>query len=131
MAFIESVNYGKNVEPFLVIPATAAETYVPGETLYMNASGTATKCAGTTKPIYICQEAKTAVEGDVIHATLVNHEQELEVPLSASGTSLKVGNKVTIATDGLRVTATTADGTFEITKINGTATGDTVCGVFR
>lgn len=128
--FRQETNAAKPVEPFYQIPATAAETYVPGETLKINTSGTATKASGTDTPTYICQEAKTAVAGDMILATVVNPLQELEVQLSAAGTSLKIGDKVTIATSGTEVTATTTSGVFMITKIKGTAIGDAVCGFF-
>lgn len=127
--FLEHVNNGRAVEPFVLVPAKSGETFSVGEALYLNA-GFATKASGTTVPQYICQESAVGEEGKMIHCTLVNSKQELEVPLSASGSSLAIGDKVTIATDGLRVTATTTSGIFTITKINGTATGDTVCGYF-
>ena len=129
MAFMESLNTGKAVEPFVVVPATANEVFKPGEAISIS-SGKATKCAATATPAYICQSNKTAGASDTILCTIVNAEQELEVPLSAAGTSLAIGNKVTIGSDGLTVTATTASGVFYITKINGTAVGDTVCGYF-
>ena len=129
--FLEHLNHAKTVEPFVLVVATAGESYEPGEALTIGAAGTVTKCTGTTVPQFICQSKKdAAVAGDVISATLVNPQQQLEAPLSAAGTSLKAGAKVTIGTDGVSVTATTADGVFLITEILGTAVGDKVRGYF-
>lgn len=129
--FLENRNYDKTLEPFVFLIATKGESYVPGEALMIGTAGTATKCSGTSVPQYICQTTlSNAEENAQICATVVNAMQELEVPLSAAGTALKVGNKVTIGTDGLTVTATTTDGVFTITQILGTAVGDKVRGFF-
>ena len=128
--FLQHTNAAKPTEPFFEVPATASESYVPGEALKL-ASGKATKCTGATAPDYICQsKLDGAVDGDVVLVSLVNAQQELEAPLEAAGTSLKIGNKVTVGTDGLSVTATTTDGVFLITQILGTAVGDKVRGYF-
>lgn len=128
--FKEHLNHAKAVEPFVLVGATANEVYVAGEALTIGTAGTVTKCTGANVPQFICQEAKTAAAGDVILVSLVNPQQALEVPLSAAGTALKVGNKVTIATTGTEVTATTTDGVFLISEILGTAVGDSVRGYF-
>lgn len=128
--FLQHTNAAKATEPFYEVPATTGESYVPGEALKI-ASGKATKCTGATVPAYICQsKLDGAVDGDVVLVSLVNAQQELEAPLEAAGTSLKIGNKVTVGTDGLSVTATTTDGVFLITQILGTAVGDKVRGYF-
>ena len=130
--FMEYMNLAKTVEPFLLVAATAAESYVPGEALSIGTGGTVTKCSGATKPAFICQsKMENAAAGDMVCVTLVHPQQILEVPLEASGASLKVGNKVTVGTDGLTVTATTASGVFTITEILGTAIGDCVRGRFE
>ena len=41
-------------------------------------------------------------------------------------TSVKLGDKVTIYTDGLQVTATTTSGVAEVVGMDGTAAGSTV-----
>jgi hypothetical protein len=130
--FLEHLNHAKAVEPFVLVVATAGESYVPGEALVIGAAGTVTKCTGANVPQFICQSKKeNAVAGDVISVTLVNEQQMLEAPLSVAGTSLKVGNKVTVGTDGVSVTATTESGVFLITEILGTAIGDKVRGYFK
>lgn len=129
--FRQHINYKTGSESFLYVPATAAEAYVPGEALSFNAAGTVTKCTGANTPDFVCQEKKTAAAGDFIAVTLVHDQQMLEVPLEAAGTALKVGNKVTVGTDGLTVTATTTSGTFLIQEILGTAAGDLVRGYFK
>ena len=49
------------------------------------------------------------------------------VPVSAAPTSLKVGDKVTVNSDGVQVTATTTNGVATIVSLNGAkAAGDTI-----
>ena len=59
----------------------------------------------------------------------VNPQMELAAELSAAGTALKIGDAVTLAADGMRVTATTTSGVFTVTGFaGGTAAGETVYG---
>lgn len=128
--FKEKRNHAKPVEPFILVPAKAGESYLPGEVLVME-DGAATLCSGATAPQYICQKTlASAKDGDLIDVTLVNEQQELVVELSAGGSALKIGDKVTIGADGLTVTATEG-GDFTITEIHGTEVGDTVAGYFK
>ena len=54
-------------------------------------------------------------------------EKGLYPALSAAGTSLNLGDKVTLhATNGMEVTATTSNGVAEIIDMDGTAEGSTV-----
>lgn len=105
------------------ITANTEVAYKVGDALVIT-SGKAAKATGTTKPTHMCVE--TATGADEISAYIIEPNQEYEVPLSAVGTSLKVGDKVTIHTDAAQVTATTTSGVAEIVAINGTAVGDTV-----
>ena len=104
------------------IPMTAGVQYEAG--LPLTATGAV--ATGTTKPEYICLEKATGVAGGTVAAFRILPQFTFEAQLTAAGTSLKVGNKVTIATGGAGVTATTTDGTAEIVRIDGTAIGDTV-----
>ncbi len=126
MAFKPHQTNDGRVPPFEYLPAGAITPKV-GMALYMNAGNLAI-AAGTTKPTYICMCEKDAAvaAGDIIPVIRVDDGMILSVPLSAAGTSLKLGNKVTIATGGLQVTATTTDGVAEIVGIMGTAVGDEV-----
>ncbi len=51
----------------------------------------------------------------------VNDEQVYEVPVSEEPDGLTVGDKVTVHTDGLQVTATTASGVATIVNLKGAA----------
>ena len=126
MAFKPHQTNDGRVPPFEYLPAGAITPKV-GMALYMNAGNLAI-ASGTTKPTYICMcEKETAVAaGDIIPVIRVDDGMIFAVPLSAAGTSLKLGNKVTLATGGLQVTATTTDGVAEIVGIIGTAVGDEV-----
>ncbi|MCQ2439434.1 MAG: hypothetical protein MJ074_06705 [Oscillospiraceae bacterium] len=101
---------------------TANETVVLGEAL-VTASGKLTKCGATAKPEYI---AVGPSEGGVAPVIKVQDYMTFEAPLSAAGTSLAIGNSVTLHTDGLQVTATTASGVAKIVRMDGTAVGDMV-----
>ena len=111
---------------FEYLPAAAITPKV-GMALVAN-SGNLAVATGTTKPTYISMEGRdgAVTTGDLIPVVRVQPDMIFEVPLSAAGTSLKAGQKVTIATDGLQVTATTTDGVAEIVEILGTAAGDKV-----
>jgi hypothetical protein len=111
--------------PFEYHPTTAAEEYAVGETLKL-ASGALTKASGTDTPVFIAQESATGAAGKKIAVYRIPKTMIFEVPLSADGSALAVGNKVTIASDGLRVTATTASGVAELVELGGTSSGSAV-----
>ena len=112
--------------PLEYLPGKAGESYAPGEALAV-ASGAVTKCGATTAPAYLCAgKLESAAEGTLVPAVRVSRDRSYRAPLSAAGTALKVGDKVTLSADGLGVTATTASGVAEITEIFGTAVGDEV-----
>lgn len=122
-AYRKSSNVG-NAPEIIQVPATTSEAYVIGETLKL-ASGKATKASGTNVPEYICAEQKTAVAGDNVSCYLIEKNQEYETVTSADGT-LVVGSKVTLDSDGLKVTATTTSGVAEVVKAFGTTSGSKV-----
>ena len=47
-----------------------------------------------------------------------------ETTFAAAATSVKLGSKFTLHTDGLQVTGTTASGVAEVVYMDGTAAGD-------
>ncbi len=115
-----------HVPPMEYLPCSAITPKV-GMALYQN-GGNLALAAGTTKPTYISMcSRETAVEsGEQIPVIRVEEGIIFGTELSAAGTSLKLGDKVTIATDGLRVSATTTDGVAEIVGMTGTASGSEV-----
>lgn len=104
------------------LPKTAATTYNVGDALVYGDAGTIVKATGTTKPEFIC----SGVNSDSVIGQVIEEDMEFATVLSAAGTSLKLGNKVTIHTDGAKVTATTTNGVAELVEIHGTASGDEV-----
>ena len=107
-----------------LMPMVAAEVYVTGEALKVSA-GKVTKASGTDKPVYIAGEKKTGTADGVLTVYRVQSTQTWEGVLTEAGTSLKVGDKVNVAADGVDLTATTG-GAAEIVEILGTAAGDKV-----
>ena len=108
------------------LPAGAITPKV-GMALVMN-SGNLAVCSGTTAPQYIsmCEHESALTAGEVIPVIRAGKDVVFETTFSAAATSIKAGAKVTIATDGLQVTATTTDGVAEVVSMDGTAAGSTV-----
>ncbi len=107
-------------------PTTTSETYKVGETLKLSSAGKLTKASGTDVPEFVSLADYVAPASNAkdIPVVEINAGQIYAAPLQASGASLKAGDKVTIHTDGLQITATTTSGVAEIVKLNGTSVGD-------
>lgn len=87
--------------------------------------GNLTTATGTTVPTYIsmCEKDSACTAGDIIPVIRVNKDMVFETTFSAAATSVKIGSKVTINTDGAQVTGTTTDGVAEVVYMDGTASG--------
>lgn len=109
------------------LDVTTAEAVSEGEALVLT-SGKLTKCGATVAPQFIAMASLAAdAEKRTIAVCRVEKNQVYEVPVSAAPTSLNVGDKVTLNTDGLQVTATTTSGVVTIVSLNGAAAaGDKV-----
>ena len=83
---------------------------------------------GTTKPRYICMcEKDSAVtSGDLLPVIRVTADISFRTTCSASFADRKIGDKVTLASNGLQVTATTTSGVATVAEIEGTASGSGV-----
>ena len=125
MFLIHSIDDGHDA-PLAYLPAGAITPKV-GLALTQS-SGLLAVASGTTKPSYICmtQRAAAVTSGTVIPVIRVGGDMIFETVFSASASSIKLGDKVTIASDGLRVTATTTSGVAEVVGMDGTASGSTV-----
>lgn len=84
--------------------------------------------AGTIVPTYVSMIEKTEVctAGDIIPVMRVLPDMVFETIISETAEAVKLGDKVTIHTDGLQVTATTAGGVAEVVAMEGTEAGTTV-----
>ena len=124
MAFIpHTLNEGGH-PPFEYLPASAM-TVELGMALDF-ASGKLTKASGTTVPKYFSLTSKVCEANEIIPVQKLEHGVDYETTASAAIADTLVGAKVTIATDGLRVTATTTDGIAQIVSVGGNAAGDKV-----
>ena len=83
---------------------------------------------GAVRPSYICmtQKSSAVTSGTRIPVMRITPDIVFETVFSASNSAIKPGDKVTIASDGLRVTATTASGVAEVISKDGSAAGDKV-----
>lgn len=80
---------------------------------------------GATAPTYIsmCEKDGKCTAGDIIPVIRVGKDMILETTFAAAATSIKLGDKVTLHTDGLQVTDTTTNGVAEVVYMDGTAIG--------
>lgn len=90
----------------------------PGMALTL-AAGKLTACSGANVPTHVSMGI--AKNGERCAVCAVAHDQLYEVEVSAAPTSLTEGDKVTIGTDSLTVTATKTDGVATIVALNGAA----------
>ena len=105
------------------LPAGAITPKV-GMALVMS-SGQLALATGANAPTYIsmCERESACTAGDIIPIIRVNHDMIFETEFSAAATSVKLGSKVTLNTDALKVTATTTSGVAEVVYMDGTASG--------
>ena len=122
---IHSVDDGRNV-PIEYLPASAI-TPKMGMALTQT-GGMLAVASGTTAPSYVCMcESESAcAAGDIIPVLRVGHDIIWETIAQAAMTSVKLGDKVTLHTDGLQVTATTTSGVAEVVYKDGDAAGSMV-----
>lgn len=99
-----------------------------GMAMVLGTGGTLAIASGTTVPTHICMEERSAActAGELIHVIQVEPDITFAAPLTAAGTALTVGSKVTVAADGLGITATTTGGTARIEQLRGTEVDDIV-----
>lgn len=89
-------------------------------------SGKLAIATGTTAPTYIsmCERETACTDGEVIPVLRVLPDMVFETTFSASASSVKLGDKVTLhASSGLEVTATTTSGVAEVVYMDGTTSG--------
>lgn len=91
-------------------------------------SGLLAVAASTTRPTYLCMmESDAAVaSGTKIPVIPVDNTALYDTTNSASFASINVGDKVTITSGGLQVTATKDSGVAEVVYIDGTAVGSRI-----
>lgn len=114
-------------------PATEAIEYVTAGgtiglgTLLAYSSGKVVATASA--PEYV--SLGNASANEIVAVKRIYEDEIYETTLSAAGTALNLGDKVTVSSDGTQATATTASGIFEIIAMDGTAVGSKVRGLFR
>ena len=126
MAFyIQQVDGGRN-PGHEYLPAGAILPKV-GMALTMS-GGKLAIASGTTAPSYVSmiERAEALTDGDVIPVMRVLPDMMFETTFQAAAAAIHPGDKVTLHTDGLQVTATTTGGVAEVVSMDGTAAGSAV-----
>lgn len=132
MAFERISGLGTNPAPIEYFLMTDSEAVTLGEAL-VQTSGRLTKCGATATPEFIALKTQAAEATAVtpLPVERVLETTEYEVNSMATVASTLVGNKVTLHTDGLLITATTSSGVFEISQTDGATTTSHCRGYFR
>lgn len=118
---IAKMHTGKQ-RPMEYYEITADEEVKMGEALVLS-DGKLTKASNVVEFISLADGVNKTIP-----VVRVMEEDEFETEFSVDGSAIKVGDKVTLAGDGLKVTATKENGIFTVvTKIDNTK----VVGMFR
>jgi len=114
---------GGRVPGIEYLPASAITPKVGMALVQTN--GQLALATGANAPTYIsmCEKDSACTAGEIIPVIRVGKDMILETTFAAAATSVKLGSKVTLHTDGLQVTATTTNGVAEIVYMDGTASG--------
>lgn len=115
-----------NTPPIVYMQPTDSETYQVGEALKL-ASGKVTLCSGAVAPSHVC--VGPIDDNGVVPCVEVQKYMEFETTLGvapADSATVGVGDKVTLHTDGMQVTATKTSGVAEVTGIDGQTVGSRV-----
>ncbi|MEG2938659.1 MAG: hypothetical protein RR829_00380 [Oscillospiraceae bacterium] len=102
-----------SAEPMVQLPMTAAVGYKVGQGLVIT-NGAAALVGASAAPTHICVCEAAGAAGGFVSAIELQRDMIFEAELSAAGTALTLGSKVTNDADSRRVTATTASGVAEI-----------------
>lgn len=115
-----------NTPPIVYMQPTDSETYQVGEALKL-ASGKVTLCSGAVAPSHVC--VGPVDDNGVVPCVEVQKYMEFETTLGVAPTdsaTVGVGDKVTLHTDGMQVTATKTSGVAEVTGVDGQTVGSRV-----
>lgn len=115
-----------NTPPIVYMQPTDGENYQVGEALKL-ASGKVTLCSGAVAPSHVC--VGPIDDNGVVPCVEVQKYMEFETTLGvapADSATVGVGDKVTLHTDGMQVTATKTGGVAEVTGIDGQTVGSRV-----
>ena len=126
MAFLIQQVDGGRVPGIEYLPCSAITPKV-GMAL-VQSGGNLAIASGTTAPTYVSMIEKEAAcaAGDIIPVMRGLPDMVFETTFSTAASAIKLGDKVTLNTDGLQVTATTTSGVAEVVGMDGTAAGDKV-----
>ena len=115
----------------VVLQRNPSAAYAAGTALILS-GGVAIAATDTKKPQYICCSNNAANDGSELVAYAVPKNARFETTVTAAPASLKVGDKVTLSTDGKGVTATTTDGVAVVVDLMGAKkSGDKIMVMFE
>ncbi len=94
----------------MYLPKRASDNFGVGQALALE-GGYLTQCGSTKTPTYMCCGV---AKGESLPVYAVAQDMIFECPLTGDVTALKLGDKVTLAEDGMGVSDVTASGVAEI-----------------
>lgn len=126
---IKIINSGVNVPEPIRMPKASGKTVKSG-TLLTVINGELSDCGATTTPTYVALADASAEAPEAICAA-INGNMYFDAPITESPASLKIGAKVTLATDGdgaaYALSTTTSGGVATVIDLCGaTSVGDKI-----
>lgn len=126
MGFIPRTFDNGKPQPTEYMPVTGNINIDLGTAL-IAAGGKLALASGTNKPAYISAcERTTTTAGEIIPAVRANSDVVFETELSVANSTIAIGTRYTIHTDGNGITTTDTGGVAEVVSFDGTAVGDHV-----
>ena len=121
--FLHSIDGSGKVPGIEYLPCSAI-TPKAGMALTQTAGNLAI-ATGATAPAYIslCERSAACAAGELIPVLRVGRDMVFQTNFSASASSIKLGDKVTLHSDGMQVTTNTTSGVAEVVYMDGTASG--------
>lgn len=117
------------LQPWDYLPVRSVEVQTGMVLLNANGRYVPLSAASTEKPEYICMATRKAEEGELVPVLRVRDDMIYETRLTAEAAGAGVGTKLQVSKGGLGVDGG-AEGSFEVTYIEGTAAGSVVRGRF-
>ena len=102
---VKILNGRTNQAEPMVMATNPGEAYEMGEALCL-ANGVLTRAATSAAPTYISICDMAADKAEKLPVYPVSQNMVFECPITGDASSLTIGNKVTLAEDGMGVTAT-------------------------
>lgn len=133
MAFIKVKSISGAETEYSFYSPVDGEAITLGEVLVPTTGGRITASTATTSPEFVAISSLSAATPQTNKCALlrIGSNDEFEVKTALTVADTNIGERRTLSSDGLNITATTTGGVFLISSTNGIANASTVRGYFK